>query len=160
MEFTRPGSPLLVVAADTSKVLDFLATHQEDFELDYEATFTENFRKQTSMIKKAELRTLPESEHSTEVEIRIEAVILPLTNLSTPWPQAKPPQARQSICFRDLKEKASRIQRRVSANPDAPLLARSSHPIENFRLQALRISSSRQTPASKRPQSGRSEVQH
>ena len=40
--FTRPGSPPLVVVRDTSKVLDFLATHQEDFELDYEATFTEN----------------------------------------------------------------------------------------------------------------------
>ena len=126
---------------DTSKVLDFLATHQEDFELDYEATFTENFRKQTSMIKKAELRTFAsESEHSTEVEIRIEAGDVPADELEHALATGKNHLRHGKKVYllsRDLKEKASRIQRRVSANPDAPLLARSSHPVEKFQAPGL-----------------------
>jgi hypothetical protein len=35
---------------DPSKVLDFLASHQEDLELDYQAEFTENFKKLTKVI--------------------------------------------------------------------------------------------------------------
>jgi hypothetical protein len=32
---------------DPSSVLDFLASHQEDLELDFDAEFTDNFRKLT-----------------------------------------------------------------------------------------------------------------
>ena len=63
---------------DTSKVLDFLANHQDDFEQDFEAEFTENFRNQTDDIEKAELRTeASESGDFTEVEVRIEAGAVP-----------------------------------------------------------------------------------
>ena len=43
---------------DASKVLDFLASHQEEFELDFDSEFTENFQKLTAGIQKAEIRTL------------------------------------------------------------------------------------------------------
>ena len=51
----RPISPALVVARDASKVLDFLASHQVEFEEDFGAQFTENFRKHTSRIEHATL---------------------------------------------------------------------------------------------------------
>ena len=41
------------------------------------------------------------------------------------------------LLTRDLKEKASRLQRRISGNPDAPLLARTSHPIEKFQAPSI-----------------------
>ena len=40
---------------DSAKVLDFLASHQEDLELDFDAQFTDNFRKHTKEITKARL---------------------------------------------------------------------------------------------------------
>ena len=126
---------------DTSKVLDFLAAHQGDFEIDYEASFTENFREQTSIINKAELRTsASETEYSTEVEIRIEAGDLPADELEHALATGKNHLRygnKLYLLSRELKEKASRLQRNVSGNPDAPLLARSTHPIETFQAPAL-----------------------
>ena len=63
---------------DSSKVLDFLATHQKELELDHEAEFTDNFRNLTSGIKRAELRaSATETGDGAEVEVRIVAGDVP-----------------------------------------------------------------------------------
>ena len=126
---------------DESKVLDFLASHQEDLELDYEAEFTENFRKLTSSIKKAELRThATESSELTEVEISIHAGEVPADELEHALATGKNHVRHGKKVYlltRELKEKTSKLQKRISGNPDAPLLARSSHPVEKFQAPSL-----------------------
>ena len=126
---------------DESKVLDFLASHQEDLELDFDAEFTDNFRKLTSTIKKAELRTsASESADLTEVEVSIEAGNVPADELEHAIATGRN-HIRDGknvyLLTRELKEKASRLQRRISGNPDAPLLARTSHPIEKFQIPSM-----------------------
>ena len=126
---------------DPSSVLDFLASHQEDLELDFDAEFTDNFRKLTSVIKKAELRTsASESSELTEVEVCIHAGEVPMDELEHALATGKN-HIRQGkkvyLLTRDLKDKASRLQKRISGNPDAPLLARTSHPVEKFQAPAL-----------------------
>ena len=126
---------------DPSSVLDFLASHQEDLELDYEAEFTENFKHLTSSIQKAEIHTkASESSDLAEVEISIEAGNVPSDELEHALATGKNHVRHGKKVYlltRDLKEKASRLQRRVSGNPDAPLLARTSHPVEKFQAPAL-----------------------
>ncbi|MFL2929258.1 MAG: SNF2-related protein [Opitutales bacterium] len=126
---------------DPSSVLDFLASHQEDLELDFDAEFTDNFRKLTSVIKKAELRTsASESSELAEVEVSILAGDVPEDELEHALATGKNHirhEGKVYLLTRDLKEKASRLQRRISGNPDAPLLARTSHPIEKFQAPAL-----------------------
>ena len=126
---------------DPSSVLDFLASHQEDLELDYDAEFTENFRRLTSSIQKAEIHTkASESSDRAEVEISIEAGNVPSDELEHALATGKNHVRHGKKVYlltRDLKEKASRLQRRVSGNPDAPLLARTSHPVEKFQAPAL-----------------------
>ena len=126
---------------DPSTVLDFLASHQEDLELDFDAEFTENFRKLTSEIKKAELRTsASESSELAEVEVSIHAGNVPLDELEHALATGKNHirhGKKVYLLTRDLKEKASRLQKRISGNPDAPLLARTSHPDEKFQAPAL-----------------------
>ena len=126
---------------DESKVLDFLASHQEDLELDFGAEFTENFRKQTSVIQKAELRTsASETGDSTEVEVRIQAGEVPGDELEHALATGKN-HVRHGpkvyLLTRELKDKASSLQKRISGNPDAPLLAQTSHPIEKFQAPAM-----------------------
>ena len=59
-------------------VLDFLGSHQEDFELEYQANFTDNFKRQTKNIAKAKLRAKgTESFDETILEVRIEAGTIP-----------------------------------------------------------------------------------
>jgi SNF2 family DNA or RNA helicase len=126
---------------DPSSVLDFLATHQEDLELDFDAEFTDNFRKLTSVIKKAELRTsASESSELAEVEVSIHAGEVPMDELEHALATGKNHirhGKKVYLLTRDLKEKASRLQKRISGNPDAPLLARTSHQIEKFQAPAL-----------------------
>ena len=126
---------------DPSSVLDFLASHQEDLELDYDAEFTENFKRLTSSIQKAEIHTkASESSDRAEVEISIEAGNVPSDELEHALATGKNHVCHGKKVYlltRDLKEKASRLQRRVSGNPDAPLLARTSHPVEKFQAPAL-----------------------
>ena len=126
---------------DTSKVLDFLANHQDDFEQDFEAEFTENFRKQTDGIEKAELRTkASETTDFTEVEVRIEAGAVPADELEHALATGKN-HVRQGkkiyLLTRELKKKTSMLQSRISGNPQVPLLARSSHQIENFQAPSI-----------------------
>ena len=126
---------------DESKVLDFLASHQEDLELDFDAEFTENFRKLTSVIKKAELRTsASESSEMAEVEVSILAGDVPMDELEHALATGKNHirhGKKVYLLTRDLKDKARRLQKRISGNPDAPLLARTCHPIEKFQAPAL-----------------------
>ena len=126
---------------DESKVLDFLASHQEDFELDYDAKFTDNFRKLTSSIKKAELRTsATESSDISEVEISIHAGNIPSDELEHALATGKNHVRHGKNVYlltRELKEKTSNLQRRISGNPDAPLLARSSHQVANFQAPSV-----------------------
>ena len=126
---------------DPSSVLDFLASHQEDLELDFDAEFTNNFRKLTSVIKKAELRTsASESSELTEVEVCIHAGEVPMDELEHALATGKNHirhGKKVYLLTRDLKDKASRLQKRISGNPDAPLLARTSHPVEKFQAPAL-----------------------
>ena len=126
---------------DPSSVLDFLASHQEDLELDYDAEFTENFKRLTSSIQKAEIHTkASESSDRAEVEISIEAGNVPSDELEHALATGKNHVRHGKKVYlltRDLKEKASRLQRRVSGNPDAPLLARTSHHVEKFQAPAL-----------------------
>ena len=128
---------------DPSSVLDFLASHQEDLELDFDAEFTDNFRKLTSVIKKAELRTSA-SESSELAEVEVEVSILagdvPEDELEHALATGKNHirhGKKVYLLTRDLKDKASRLQKRISGNPDAPLLARTSHPVEKFQAPAL-----------------------
>ena len=126
---------------DPSSVLEFLASHQEDLALDYEAEFTQNFKKLTSTIQKAEIRTSArESSDIAEVDICIEAGKVPLDVLEHALSTGKNHVRHGEKVYlltRDLKEKASRLQRIISGNPDAPLLARTSHPVEKFQAPAL-----------------------
>jgi SNF2 family DNA or RNA helicase len=126
---------------DESKVLDFLASHQEDFEFDFDATFTENFRRQTSFIQKAELHTSAfENGDSSEVEVRIQAGEVPGDELEHALATGKNHVRHGKKVYlltRELKDKASRLQKRISGNPDAPLLAQTSHPIEKFQAPAM-----------------------
>ena len=126
---------------EDSKVLDFLASHQEDLELDYDAKFTDNFRKLTSTIKKAELRTsATESSDVSEVEISIHAGNIPADELEHALATGKNHVRHGKNVYlltRELKEKTSNLQRRITGNPDAPLLARSSHQVANFQAPSI-----------------------
>ena len=117
------------------------------------------FRKLTSSIKKAELRTsATESSDISEVEISIHAGNIPSDELEHALATGKNHVRHGKNVYlltRELKEKTSNLQRRISGNPDAPLLARSSHQVANFRLPLLRNSSRTQIPAFNHPVSGK-----
>jgi SNF2 family DNA or RNA helicase len=126
---------------DPSKVLDFLATHQKELELDHEAEFTDNFRKLTSGIKRAELRTsATESENGAEVEVRIEAGDVPPDELDHALATGQNHVRHGSKVYlltRELREQATELQKRISGNPDALLLARASHRVEKFQAPSV-----------------------
>lgn len=126
---------------DSSKVLDFLASHQEDFELDYDAEFTENFRKQTKVIGKTCLRAKAvESVEGTELEVRFEAGDTPQDEiehaLSTGQNHVRHGK-KVYLITRELREKASQLQRRLSGDLEAPLLSQFSHTVEKYQATSL-----------------------
>ena len=126
---------------DESKVLDFLAQHQEDLKLDHQAVFTDNFKKHTASIRKAVVRTFAsESDDKTEVQIRIEAGEVSQDDLEHALSTGKNHirhGKKVYLLTRELKEKASRLQRRISGNQNAPLLATASHRVENFQIPSM-----------------------
>ncbi|MBN37454.1 MAG: serine/threonine protein kinase [Opitutae bacterium] len=127
---------------DPSKVLDFLATHQEELELDYEAEFTDNFRQLTSGIQRAELSTSASEsdEDGAEVEVRIEAGDVPPDELEHALATGQNHVRHGNKVYlltRDLLDKATELQRRISGNPDALLLARASHRVEKFQAPSV-----------------------
>ncbi len=126
---------------DPSRVLDFLAAHQEELELDHEAEFTENFRRLTSGIMRAELRTsATEDDEGAEVEVRIEAGEVPPDELEHALATGQNHVRHGSQVYlltRELLDKATELQRRISGNPDALLLARASHRVEKFQAPSV-----------------------
>jgi SNF2 family DNA or RNA helicase len=127
---------------DPSKVLDFLATHQKELELDHEAEFTDNFRQLTSGIKQAELRTSASEsdEDGADVEVRIEAGDVPPDELEHALATGQNHVRHGNKVYlltRELLDKATELQRRISGNPDALLLARASHRVEKFQAPSV-----------------------
>ena len=143
MEFPTGLDPIAIGggSGDESKVLDFLATHQEDLKLDHQAVFTDNFKKHFSSIRKAVVRTFAsESDDKTEVQIRIEAGEVSQDDLEHALSTGKNHirhGKKVYLLTRELKEKASRLQRRISGNQNAPLLATASHRVENFQIPSM-----------------------
>ena len=126
---------------DASKVLDFLASHQEEFELDFDAEFTENFQKLTAGIQKAEIRTLAkETSGISEVEVRINAGMIPEEDIENALATGKNhirDGKKVYLLTREIKEKANALAKQISGNPDAPLLARTTHSIEKFQAPTI-----------------------
>lgn len=126
---------------DSSKVLDFLATHQEDFELDYDAEFTENFKKLTKVIGKANLLAkAEESKDGTELIVRFEAGETPQEEiehaLSTGQNHVRNGK-KVYLITRELREKASQLQRRLSGDITTPLLSQFSYTVEKHKETSL-----------------------
>ena len=126
---------------NSSAVLEFLASHQEELELDYGVGFTDNFRRLTSVVQKAALHTkATESSETTEVEVFIKAGDVPASVLDHALATGKNHirhGKKVYLLTRDLKNQASRLQRHISGNPDAPLLTRSTHQIEKFQAPSM-----------------------
>ena len=126
---------------DASKVLDFLASHQEELDLDYDAVFTENFRKLTSSIKHAVLRiNAKESGELIEVESRIEAGDAPIEEIEHALATGRNHFKHGNLTFlltKELREKTAHVQRQASGETDSPLLAQSSHCVSRFQSTTL-----------------------
>ena len=126
---------------DPAKVLDFLASHQEELEFDHEAEFTDNFRKHTSTIKQATLSVAArESEENIEVEATIKAGDAPIEliehALATGRNHFKHGK-NTYLLTKELREKTARVQRQASGQADAPLLAQSTHSISRFQSTTI-----------------------
>ncbi len=121
---------------DASKVLDFLATHQEELKLDYEAVFTENFRKHTAFIKPALLHiSAKENLEDDQINVRIEAGDTPIELIEQALATGRNHFKHGKTTYlltRELREKTAHIQRQASGQADAPLLAQSTHSISRF----------------------------
>ena len=126
---------------DSSKVLDFLASHQEELDLDHDAVFTENFRKHTSSIKPAVLRiNAKESEEQIEVEARIEAGDAPVELIEQALATGRNHFKHGKFTYmltKELRDKTAQVQKQASGQTDTPLLARSSHAVSRFQSTTL-----------------------
>ena len=126
---------------DSSKVLDFLATHQEDLEIDFEAEFTDNFRKLTQVIGKAILRAkATESEESTELEISFEAGDTPRDQIENALATGRNHVRHNEKVYlitRELREKALQLQRRLSGDPEVPLLSQFCHEVAKYQTTSI-----------------------
>ena len=126
---------------DPAKVLDFLALHQEDFESDHEAKFTENFRKHTSKIKSATLCVqAKENGDLIEIHANIKAGDAPFDVIEHALATGRNHLRHGGHTYlltKELRNKTANIQRQCSGNPEAPLLAQSSHSISRFQSTAL-----------------------
>ena len=144
---------------DPSKVLDFLASHQKELELDHEAEFTDNFRRLTSGIKRAELRTsATESENGAEVEVRIEAGRFPRRTRPCPRHRAEPrPSWLKSLFAHPRTTRTSHGTPKTHlGQPRRPPPRRASHRVEKFQAPLRGGFPSRsRSPASKHPPNGK-----
>ena len=126
---------------ESSRVLDFLASHQDDFEQDYDAKFTENFRSHTANIKHATLSiNAKENEGNIEVQAKIEAGNAPPEiiehALSTGKNHLK--QGKQTFLItKDLREKMAQVQRAISGQAGGSPLAQFSDTINRFQSTSL-----------------------
>ena len=121
---------------DSSKVLDFLAYHQEDLEMEYQAEFTENFRQHTSSIKNAVLSlNARETGDMIEIEASIQAGDAPMELIEHALATGRNHFKHGKNTFllsKELREKTANVQRQASGQADAPLLAQSTHNISRF----------------------------
>ena len=128
----------LVVVKGLLESPGILANHKEDFEKRYEAEFTENFKKHTSSIQKAEIRTFAaENKDNLDVEVRLEAGKASQDEIEHALATGKNHVRHGNQVYlltKELKEKTGKLQKRISGDPNAPLLARTIHPIENTKL--------------------------
>jgi len=126
---------------DSSKVLDFLASHQDEFEHDHDANFTENFRSHTANIQHATLSIhAKEIEDRIEVQATIEAGDAPLEIIEHAVSTGKNHlrQGKQTFLItKDLREKMARVQRAISGQADGSLLAHYSDTINRFQSTSL-----------------------
>ncbi len=141
---------------DPSKVLDFIASHQEDLELDHDAVFTDNYRKRVASIEKAVFRTeATETGENAAVRTWIEAGDTPTETIEQALATGRNHFKHGEKTFLitpELKEKAARVQRRASGQADAPLLARSSHPVTRFQSLSLESFLSEEDPRFRPPE--------
>lgn len=126
---------------DSSMVLDFLGSHQEDFELEYHANFTDNFKRQTKNITKAKLRVKgTESFDETILEVRIEAGTIPQEEIEHALATGKNnlrDGKKVYLLTKELKEKANHLQRQMTGEFQTPLLSKISLPVENYKATSI-----------------------
>ena len=126
---------------DSSKVLDFIAVHKDELQLDYQATFTQNFTEHFSKLKEASLLVkAKETEQTIEIETKIVAEDTPAGliehALSTGRNHFKHNQTTYLIS-QDLRDKLANVQRQASGVADAPLLSQSMHSVTRFHSTTL-----------------------
>lgn len=126
---------------DTTQVLDFLASHQQELELDHQAEFTNNFRNHISKIRPAVLSLKAiENEESIEVHAKIEAGDAPIELIEHALATGRNHFKHGKNIYlltKELREKTARVQRQASGQADAPLLAQSSHSISRFQSTTM-----------------------
>ena len=139
MEFLATATIVTGGGCGPSKVLDFLATHQKELELDHEAEFTDNFRRLTSASRGPSSGLGNRIRGRSGSRGRIEPGRSPdeLDHaLATGQNHVRHGQ-KVYLLTRELREQATELQKRISGNPDALLLARASHRVEKFQAPSM-----------------------
>lgn len=140
---------------DSAKVLDFLAHHQEELELDHLAHFTENFKKHTAKIKSASLSVrAKEGDNHIEIETKIEAGDAPIELIEHALSTGRNHFIHGSNTYlltKDLREKLAQVQRQASGVADTPLLSRSTHVVTAFQSTSLEETLTEADPRFKTP---------
>ena len=126
---------------DSAKVLDFLASHQEDLELDFDAQFTDNFRKHTNEISNARLSVkASESTDGTTLKVEFKAGTIPQEEIEHALATGKN-HVRDGnkvyLITKELKDKATQLQKRMTGDLDTPLLSQFSHTIEKYKVASI-----------------------
>ena len=126
---------------DSAKVLDFLASHQEDLELDFDAQFTDNFRKHTKEITKARLSVkASESTDGTTLKVEFKAGTIPQKEIEHALATGKNHVRKNNKVYlltKELKEKATQLQKRITGDLDTPLLSQFSYTIEKYKVASI-----------------------
>ena len=126
---------------DSTKVLEFLASHQEDLELDFDAEFTDNFRKHTKDITKARLNAKAiESSEETTLKVEFKAGTIPQEEIEHALATGKN-HVRDGnkvyLITKELKDKATQLQKRITGDLDTPLLSQFSYTIEKYKVASI-----------------------
>ena len=108
------------------KTLDFLAEHKETLELDFDATFTENFRNHTKSIREATVKTeAKEKEGMTEIQVTIRAGDAPESLVEQALAMGSnhvESGGKVYLLGKKMLEKTHALQRSLSGSHEAPLL--------------------------------------
>jgi len=126
---------------DKNKVLNFLASHQADFELEFNAEFTDNFRNLTKEINHARLSAkVIESSDENHLKVEFQAGTIPQEEIAHALATGRNHvlQGRKVyLLTKELKEKATQLFRYVTGDIDTPLLSHFSCPIENYKAASI-----------------------